>query len=60
MKYLLYYEYLIRLNTSLKKQGAKIAKYVGILCYLFQKTICIHFKTCHIIIFSDICSTFAG
>jgi len=36
MKYLLYNEYLILLNTSLKKQGAKIAKYVGI-CSIYIK-----------------------
>ena len=36
--YPLYNEYIILLNTSLKKQGAKIAKYVGICSIYIKKT----------------------
>ncbi|AVM51688.1 hypothetical protein C4H11_00765 [Bacteroides zoogleoformans] len=60
MKCLLYYEYLNLLNTSLKKQGAKIAKYVGILFYLFKKTLCAYFKISHIDVISYICNIFAN
>ncbi|KAB3985369.1 hypothetical protein GAQ93_14400 [Bacteroides uniformis] len=60
MKYLLYNEYLILLNTSLKKQGAKIAKHVGICSIYIKKTTYTYFKKNYVVNFSDIYITFAS
>ena len=60
MKCLLYNEYLILLNTSLKKQGAKIAKYVGICSIYIKKTTYTYFKKNYVVNFSDIYITFAS
>ena len=47
-------QYLILLNTSLKKQGAKIAKYVGICSIYIKKTTYTYFKKNYVVNFSDI------